>query len=388
MTQNIVFYLGYGPNFNGDDWNGKEGVGGSEIAVVNVLSELEKAFPKKYTVTLFGAHQHDCTDSNGHRWLNIQDIETWISENTIDVLVIWRYINCAILVPCVFKAKKIIVWVHDVMLHNAYNGNYIERTYDDGRQNHAFTENFCKRVDVVTCQSEWHARVLKELYPSLSNKIVEMPNGVDTELLNDVLSTTNLQKKRHRFIWASHHDRNIENVLRVWPKICAQIPDATLEIYGERTEKTAQFVHDAVSASNGTIRVHGKIPHIDLFQELKKSDVWFYPTFFPETYCMTALEAQLAGCLCIAFKTASLETTVGDRGVLLDIEKEPRRPDETDVSYTARIDELVVSTIVKILIDGQCTQLRETRRRAGYEWAKQQGWAQRAYQWDRLFSSE
>jgi glycosyltransferase involved in cell wall biosynthesis len=63
----------------------------------------------------------------------------------------------------------------------------------------------------------------------------------------------------------------------------------------------------------------------ELAIEYLKSDVWLYPTDFLETYCITAVEAQMAGCLCATVGIGSLEEIVGERGILVvggDINKE------------------------------------------------------------------
>lgn len=54
-----------------------------------------------------------------------------------------------------------------------------------------------------------------------------------------------------------------------------------------------------------------------LAREYMKSGIFFYPNIIDETCCITALEAQAAGCPVIASHRSALPQTVGDAGICL-----------------------------------------------------------------------
>jgi glycosyltransferase involved in cell wall biosynthesis len=62
---------------------------------------------------------------------------------------------------------------------------------------------------------------------------------------------------------------------------------------------------------------HGRTPQDQLAADFLKSGVWCYPTWFAETSCITAMEAQAAGLRMVTNPIAALNETVGDRGVLI-----------------------------------------------------------------------
>ena len=49
-----------------------------------------------------------------------------------------------------------------------------------------------------------------------------------------------------------------------------------------------------------------------------KSDIFFYPTDFKETYCITVLEAMCSKCLVVTVKLAALTEIVEGKGILCD----------------------------------------------------------------------
>ena len=61
-----------------------------------------------------------------------------------------------------------------------------------------------------------------------------------------------------------------------------------------------------------------------------RAGVWAYPTWFSETSCITAMEAQAAGLMIVSSAIAALPETVGRRGSLIDwgdpLRSDPRTP--------------------------------------------------------------
>lgn len=112
----------------------------------------------------------------------------------------------------------------------------------------------------------------------------------------------------------------------MWPTIRAAVPDATLDVYygweswvaieGEDNFYTRMCeLFDELKSSGVT--VHGRVSHEQLAQAMKETQVWAYPTEFPEIHCITALKAQEAGCYPVVTTVAALNETV-QSGVKID----------------------------------------------------------------------
>ena len=61
--------------------------------------------------------------------------------------------------------------------------------------------------------------------------------------------------------------------------------------------------------------LHGNVAQRQLAREYMKSGIFFYPCSVPETFCITALEAQAAGCPIVTSTLGALPETVGSAGV-------------------------------------------------------------------------
>jgi glycosyltransferase involved in cell wall biosynthesis len=65
------------------------------------------------------------------------------------------------------------------------------------------------------------------------------------------------------------------------------------------------------------VHYRGRIPQQDLACEFTSAGSWLYPTWFTETSCITAMEAQAAGLQIVTSPIAALNETVASRGTLI-----------------------------------------------------------------------
>ena len=115
----------------------------------------------------------------------------------------------------------------------------------------------------------------------------------------------------------------------------------------------------------------GKLEHEKIMDEFESSEYWFYPTNFNESYCMSAVEAQMSKCVCIATNIGALSEIVGDRGILIN-----------EVIGSNEYKKKAITEILN-LVNNQ--ELKEKYQEMGYEWAKNQTWNNRVKQWYKLF---
>ena len=301
----IVFYLGYSPNFNNENFKNQDvakNIGGSEYAALYLSNEMAKL---GHEVHVFG---FGITEENS-RYHHASKLSDFCMTREIDALIISRYINAFL--HCQIRAKKIYVWVHDIIVHSAYNGQHLPSNAG------VLLHNLLGCIDGISAQGNWHEAVLGELYPFAREKIFKAPNGIDSEIF-DMALTSSRKKIPNTFVWAAHHSRGLVKMMELWSAILAEIPDAKLFIYGDSTDETKIQLEAFLRKNSSSVMLKGKVPHTKLFEKMLEVDYWVYPTEFSETFCMIALEAQLAGCKCVCSKLAGLVDTVGDYGILLD----------------------------------------------------------------------
>jgi hypothetical protein len=318
---------------------------GSELAAIKLGEELAT---NNNTVFILTDQPYETRICNNVIYMNTRKFMEF--NLTVDIMIVSRYIYYFLEYNrC--QCKKLYIWVHDCTLHSAYNfaslenegGNILKQNYE--------------RINGIVTLCDWHKQDFADFYKLCDNsKIHIIGNGIPSHIVPP-------NKIKHRFITTSSFDRGIETTVRLFHLIHARFPDTELHIFRDWIGYE-QFVQD--NKQYDYLVFHGFINNDQLQDEFAKADVWFYPTTFCETYCISALEAQYNSCLAICSNVAALKTTVGDHGLLLE----------------SLDDDYVLETVSNIL---QNEPKKEMLREAGRSWAQQQTWKNIADMWRGLF---
>ena len=270
-------------------------LGGSEKAV----AYLSKSFPKSYNVYIAGAVENESFDNI--TYVRLTDIPQLIKTTAFHTVIVSRYISFyEMFNECSFYQSYI--WAHDTQLL-PYGCNLNE------------TQILTKWANYITgciCLTQWHKDQFIEKYPQLTNKISLINNGLD---LDGFLNTNaiNTKKQFNKFIYSSRPERGLDILLGLWPQILDALPDAELVIsnYGVSPEPALM---DTIKKYD-SIRYLGKLNTQQLYAEMNTAEYWLYPTHWPETSCITALEMLMSEVICLYYPVAGLPFTIDKYGI-------------------------------------------------------------------------
>lgn len=292
----VAFYLGH----QLEPWTPEtleaNGMGGSETMAWEMSKRLAKL---GHHVTVYGHVEYQGMHKfEGVHWL---DAEAFVDSQS-DVLIVSRQ-AAAVTLP--HYAKVRVLWVHDVHC---------------GPE---FDFNVAAKFDWIWCLSNWHKAHFCSVYPWLAPGKVEVTrNGIDPERFKRTGAGN-----PHRAIYSSSPDRGLAAAVAAWPAVRAAIPDAELHCYygfgnwEKSLELCSNIDHPqcgrealnqlklALAKTSGVV-LHGRVNQRELAEAMLGAGVWFYPTWFSETSCITAMEAQAAGLICICPPIAALTETV------------------------------------------------------------------------------
>jgi glycosyltransferase involved in cell wall biosynthesis len=350
----IVFYVGYAI------FDSKH-IYGSELACINLCKQLSIF----YNIYVFGQSlKEEIID--GIPFLNSSNLESFMNNNLVEVLIISRYVNYIIEFP--LRATKIFIWLHDVCYHGAYNGNQLPNSGKNLVRN--VLENV-NNMGIVTL-SQWHHDLVVKTYDLPEKKVSIIGNAINETHFEKYVDFDIIKKEKipFRFIYTSDACRGLEQLVEYFDDIKKEFPLSELYIY--RDIKSFENYSGLLEKINKNKSIHykGKLDQKDLVLEFIKSDIWLYPTSFSETYCMSGLEALRSGCYCIATNLAALKDTIGDRGVLID--GDAKNPE---------IKQIFLNEVRKVLTNDD---LKISLQKKAFEWAKTQTWNKVGKEWLKL----
>ena len=295
----IIFFAGDGV----ENWTPETvkitGIGGSELMMLELAKRLValghsvRIYNSCGVSGIFDGVQYNLTSD----FKNLECDVLIISRRT-DILADQYNIN----------AKLKLLWIHDIFALNA-------------------TNELLLKADRILALSDWHKQNLINYHNLHPEHIITTRNGINL----DRFDSRNKKRNKFKCVNSSSPDRSWPILLDIWPRIKAQVPQAELHLYygfknWEYSAKFDQAQLDLINRLKKQIAdmsamdviYHDRINQQELADEFLEAGCWLYPTWFSETSCISAMEAQAAGIRIITSNIAALKETVGERGALLD----------------------------------------------------------------------
>jgi len=292
-SKSIVFYAG---GFF-EQWDGesdiKKGIGGSEGMCISMARELAKLGNKVfvYNETIEEHIVDGVTYINHQKWNSRIKCDVFISLRRPDVF------------SQIISAKKQYLWLHDtyygeVPMINLYS------------------------PDKVIVLSEAHKDIIQKGYGLEDDVFWKSRNSINPRAIPSEIP----ERNPYQLIYASSYDRGLDNLLSLWPKIKASVPQATLKIfYGWNTydmlmnQRQSQEMMDykqkilkMISETEGVTEL-GRISQTELYKQFAESSIWCYPTEFYEIFCINGATAQAMGCVPVCTPMAALNEIVNNK---------------------------------------------------------------------------
>ncbi len=262
------------------------GITGSEESVIYISQKLAKL---GWKVLVFAdpppGSIHSAIDANP-RFVSLE----FRQFSRLDVAVSWRMPNIS---PQLRRiARKVYLWPADVLVHS------IPKVMVD-----AFHD--------VLWISQYQREQWMSIMPEFGRFTSIFGNGINPEDFSDVLAREN----PYSCIYGSNYGRGLEILLDLWPIVQTHYPRATLDIYygwqhwgSLAVDREAKMRRELPTLRN--VREHGLVGHSVLNRAYEKASFWTYPCILPETFCITALRAQMGGAIPVIIEGSALKETV------------------------------------------------------------------------------
>ena len=289
--------------------------------------------------------------------------------NDYDAVIVQRFLNFILYQTS--NHPNVILWLHDVVALPWLNGGQIPNQGKYLYENAANKGMFRKSV-VLT---PFHERKIRQHYDLPEDHFHIIGHGIDQEV-----DTSDTDKKiPFRMIWTSDWVRGLKKTIQILNNIPHEEVSISLEIYGEGATPTRTLEHhdyespplrEVIEQSPHNIKILPRVSNEEIIEAWSKTEFWFYPTDFEETFCITALEAQKAGALCFTSDVGSLPDVIGDRGFVY-------HDGENTEEYYKKLSDV----LKHYLLNPQ--DVGNTKIKA-VEWAKKQTSLKMAKEWESI----
>lgn len=292
----------------------ERGIGGSETAVVEMAREIHIQTGRKVMVFNNRQTMRDC---NGVVYLPASEISKFSSTVLPSVHIAWRH-NMRL------TPARTFVWCHDLGF--------------PGIENH---QNYEK----VFALSNFHKEYLRGMYGVPNDRIWVTRNGIKAsrheEAGSQLVLKGTFEKDKGKVVFVSSPDRGLKEAMLVMDQVRLEMPEATLHAYygfdnllkAGRRDIVKEL--EAMILDRPWVNYHGNIQQDALRDELRRAEVWLYPTWFKETFCISALEAVLCRVYPVVRKLGALPDTLA--GLSCDLIDLPCETKEQRAVYAERV---------------------------------------------------
>lgn len=260
------------------------GIGGSETSHVEMAMRLAS---RGHEVTSYTKLPTDCPDKNfgGVMWRNLE-------EATLEDDGLWIVYRKPSLGAKCIPAEHRRYWhvCQDVL-------------YPD------WTSEAVKSFDRIIGLCPRHLAHIRQRDPSVGNRLCLSSNGVNVEQI-EAAESAGVERNHKRLIWTSSPDRGLKETLDIFERASEQVDGLELHAFygmdnidkicgGDRKKapwRESWRQYDRACAMPG-VTWRGRIGQRELKRELFAAGIWHYPTWFPETSCISCMEAQACGCI-------------------------------------------------------------------------------------------
>jgi glycosyltransferase involved in cell wall biosynthesis len=177
------------------------------------------------------------------------------------------------------------------------------------------------QIDGLLTVSEWHTHNLCDASGFPRSKAWVLGNGIEPSFFQG-----EEPRGRKRLIYSSVPYRGLQLMPEILPRLIEAHPDlefhsfSGFRVYQDHaSEDDRKQFEKVLSRLKGFSQFHdhGNVSQRELAREMMRSAILCYPNTFEETSCITALEAQAAGCAIVSSARGALPETIGDAGILV-----------------------------------------------------------------------
>ena len=325
--------------------NGDNRISGSEYMAMNLAAEFLKI---GYRVFIIGTFEDKTCNKNyegiynGIEYIDYKYFSEFALKYVIDYLVVSRFPANLVYYE---NIKNVYLWIHDILPFINNDAKFIQ-----------YHKDKFKKVIAV---SNWQKlNTIKKLNVP-ENSIYVSRNAIHpSRFLNK-----DIDKTPYRFIYTSDPQRGLKYLIQIIPKIKEKYTETTVYLFVNRDLIDIETYNLILNLDY--VYLKNRLSQEILALEFLRSDIWLYPTNFPETYCITALEAMMAKCLVVTVKFAGLAEIVEGKGILC------KHPIENNLN----------DLIQKLFFVLERPRLKQHFIIKAYDWALNQTYEKLAQEW-------
>ena len=237
------------------------------------------------------------------------------------------------------------------------------------------SKDFINKLDWIIYNSSWNLEHHIKYFQVPKNKSVVIRNAIE-EISFDEKPKDKISLIYHTTPWRGlkillkvFKDLNLDNVeLNVF---------SSTIIYGKKFDSLLGKTYENLfneCKNTKNVNYFGFLENRKVIKQLKKMHIFAYPSIWPETSCIAAIESMAAGCEVVTTSLGALNETCIPFGKIINFEK---RPEDLEIKYR----EALLDSIKNFWSDKTQKKLKLQRETINSTYS----WKVRSVEWKNFF---
>jgi UDP-glucose:(glucosyl)LPS alpha-1,2-glucosyltransferase len=206
-------------------------------------------------------------------------------------------------------------------------------------------DNGHEKFHKIVCVSNWQMQRYIDYYHLPWSKCIVMQNAIDPIPFNDEKWS---KPEKIRLIYHTTPHRGLEILIPVFMKLCEKYDNLELDVYSsfnlygwpKRDEQYEPLFKQCREFPK--INYHGTQTNEEVRKVLQQTHIFAYPSIWPETSCLSLMEAMSAGLVCVHSNYGALPETSANWSHMYSFHED--RNEHAKIFYT------VLSTAIEDII--------------------------------------
>ncbi len=220
---------------------------------------------------------------------------------------------------------------HELIEKDKINVLWMHHFVNQKEAKNLASEDFVNKLDWIVYNSNWNQEQHIKYFKIPKNKSVVIRNAIEK------INYLEKPKDKINLIYHTTPWRGLKTLLKVFKdlnldNVELNICSSTI-IYGKKFNNLMGNTYENLfneCKNTKNVNYLGFQENKKVIEQLKKMHIFSYPSTWPETSCVAAIEAMAAGCEVVTTNLGALNETCSPFGKLINFEK---KPEDLEIKY-------------------------------------------------------
>ena len=211
---------------------------------------------------------------------------------------------------------------HSLLEKNAINILWVQHFVNQKEVQNLGSKEYLDKLDYIVFNSNWNFEKFVYQFKVPESKSLVIRNAVEK------IPFVDKPKDKINLIYHTTPWRGLANLLNVFDKLNLEKVELNIcsstKIYGEKLESTIENNYDDLferCKNTKNINYLGFVENKKVIELLQRTHIYAFPSIWPETSCISAIESLAAGCEVVTTNLGALYETCAPFGTLVGFDR-------------------------------------------------------------------